>query len=232
MIRKRAIPKYLYKYRPVDANALAMLASDKVYLSRLDAFNDPFEALNLDPTLEPRLAVHGGGTFAISEKPSQHPAPGSSLRACALSEECQDMLMWGHYADRHCGFCIRFEFERDPELSKVIFPIDYEPTFPNLEHEEEGLIEAALEHSLKKSEKWSYEREWRLIGQVPEGESNGVELFAAYRPEAITGIVFGVRTPDLHKALIRKILRDHRVEYLQAEKQSHNFALKIRPAAE
>jgi hypothetical protein len=39
-------PKYLYKYRAVDADALAMLASDKVYLSRLDAFNDPYEFLN------------------------------------------------------------------------------------------------------------------------------------------------------------------------------------------
>src|SRR3954462_13952347 len=100
---QRPIPQYLYKYRPVDANALAMLASDKVYLSPLDAFNDPFEALNLDPTLEPKLATYRHGTFAISEQPAQAQASGFSLRACSLTEECHDLLMWGHYADRHCG---------------------------------------------------------------------------------------------------------------------------------
>jgi len=230
-VMQASIPNYLYKYRPVDANALAMLASDKVYLSRLDAFNDPFEALNLDPTLEPKLAEQQHGTFAVSKQPVQANAVGHSLRACSLSEECQDLLMWGHYADRHRGFCIRFEFQHDPELSKLLYPVDYEPTFPEIKERDESL-EKALSSTLTKSEKWSYEREWRIVGRVPEGDSNAGELFATYRPAAITGIIFGVRTPDLHKSLIRKVLQDRRVAYLQAEKQSQKFALLIRPVKE
>src|SRR3954468_3942015 len=118
-------PQYLYKYRPVDANALAMLASDKVYLSRLDAFNDPFEVANSDLTLEPKLCFDSRGTFATSDDPALHPGHVASLRVCSLSEEYQDLLMWGHYADRHRGFCLRFELAKDPNLLKILFPIRY-----------------------------------------------------------------------------------------------------------
>jgi hypothetical protein len=229
---QRSIPHFLYKYRPVDANALAMLASDKVYMSRLDAFNDPFEALNLDPTLEPKLAEQQHGTFAVSKQPVQADAVGNSLRACSLSEECQDLLMWGHYADRHRGFCIRFEFRNDAELSKLLYPIEYNPRFPELDNKIDQSLETALSSTLTKSEKWSYEREWRIVGRVSDDGSTAGELFATYRPQAITGIIFGVRTPELHKQLIHKVLQDRRVEYLQAEKQSQNFALLIRPAKE
>ena len=223
------VPQHLYKYRPVDANALAMLASDKLFLSPLDAFNDPFEALNLNPTLEPKLAAYQHGTFAISETPSQAEHVGTSLRACSLSEECQDLLMWGHYADRHRGFCIRFYFGKDLQLAKLLFPIDYEPSVPQENNDKQDPLNKAINDTLKKSEKWSYEREWRVIGQLPEDEPNTAELFATYNPDTISGIIFGVRTAELHKALIRKILHDHRLEYFQAEKQRDTFALKIQP---
>src|SRR4051812_16614593 len=114
-----ALPQYLYKYRSIDADALAMLASDKVYLSRLDAFNDPYEFLtpsNDSPSLvdrRDRLTVANSGNSNSG---------GASLRVCALSEECRDLLMWGHYGDRHRGFCIRFEFGRDPQICKMLYP--------------------------------------------------------------------------------------------------------------
>src|SRR4051812_16791217 len=94
------VPRYLYKYRPVDANALAMVASDKLYLSRLDAFNDPFEVPNADLTLETKLCFDPHGKFATLEDPARNEASLPSLRACSLSEDCQDLLMWGHYANR------------------------------------------------------------------------------------------------------------------------------------
>src|SRR5215213_1251767 len=118
-------PKYLYKYRAVDADALAMLAADKVYLSGLDAFNDPYEFLNNNNDVPPptnrreRLTVE-----KVSDNLDSHAV---SLRVCALSEECRDLLMWGHYGDRHRGFCIRFEFGKDPHICQMLFPVEYRP---------------------------------------------------------------------------------------------------------
>jgi Protein of unknown function (DUF2971) len=226
----QTIPQYLYKYRTVDANSLALLASDKVYLSRLDAFNDPFEMLSFESTLETKLSVDKHGTFAISKEAPQLAPFGTSLRVCSLSEEYQDLLMWGHYADCHRGFCIRFEFASDPTLSQLIFPIKYADAYSDENTASASPREKALHNTLAKSAKWSYEREWRIIGQIPAGESQAAELFAAYRPEAVTGIIFGVRMPALHKTLIKKILQKHKLEFLQAEKHQHDFALTIRPA--
>jgi hypothetical protein len=225
---KHTVPKYLYKYRPVDANALAMLASDKLFLSPLDAFNDPFEALDWNPTLETRITAQRQGTFAVSEPPIQAPNSGVALRACSLSEESQDLLMWGHYADRHCGFCIRFEFANDAELSELLHPVRYEPKIPDVDPDNGRNGDDLLLAVLTKSDKWSYEREWRIIGQMSPAESDASELFATYKQDAITGILFGVRTPELHKSLIRKVLHDRRLEYYQAEKQNDNFVLRIR----
>jgi hypothetical protein len=225
---QRSIPKYLYKYRAVNADALAMLASDKVYLSRLDAFNDPFEVLSVDPTLETKLVTDKQGHFAVAKDKSHAGSAGTSLRVCSLSEESQDLLMWGHYADSHRGFCIRFELEKDTELMKLVHPIEYKESATDFSNAEESEFERALRNSLEKSEKWSYEREWRIIGKLPENESRSVELFATYHPAALSGIIFGIRTPELHKALIRKILGQRPIEYFQAENRQQNFALTIR----
>jgi hypothetical protein len=213
----RRPPQYLYKYRGVDADALAMLASDKVYLSRLDAFNDPFESLHLDDE-----------TIAHPDRP---PARASlveaSLRVCSLSEDHQDLLMWGHYADRHRGFCIRFDFTRDPKICKLLFPVEYKPTIPEIVTDNSDAITAARVGTLVKADKWSYEREWRIIGNVPEDQALTTELFLDYAPEAISGIIFGVRMSDLHKTLIRKLLRDHSVNFMQAVRRDDSFALAI-----
>jgi hypothetical protein len=224
------LPKYLYKYRAVDANALAMLASDKLYLSRLDAFNDPFEVLSLDSTLQTALTRDGHGPFAVSRDTSKTATAAERLRVCSLTEESQDLLMWGHYANRHRGFCIRFEMENEPALAELMFPIHYSPTLTNADELDVNSIEDAIQNSLAKSSNWSYEREWRIVAELPVDAASNSELFATYRPEALTAIIFGVRTPELHKALIRRVLAGRRIEYLQAEKQSHDFALAIRSA--
>ncbi len=214
---RRQPPQYLYKYRGVDADALAMLASDKVYLSRLDAFNDPFESLHLDDE-----------AIAHPERPlARASLVEASMRVCSLSEDHQDLLMWGHYADRHRGFCIRFDFARDPKVRKLLFPVEYKPSIPEIVTENPDATAAARMNTLVKADKWSYEREWRIIGNVPEDQALTTELFLDYTPEAISGIIFGVRMSDLHKTLIRKLLRDHSVEFMQAVRRDDSFALAI-----
>src|SRR3954468_16757813 len=122
-------PQYLYKYRPVDADALAMLASDKVYLSRLDAFNDPYEFLTNSNEIP--AIVDRRDRLTVANVSGNIDSDAASLRVCSLSEECRDLLMWGHYGDRHRGFCIRFEFGKDPQICKMLFPVHYRPRVPD-----------------------------------------------------------------------------------------------------
>jgi hypothetical protein len=135
--------------------------------------------------------------------------------------------MWGHYGDRHRGFCIRFEFAKDPQLCKSLFPVEYEPTIPPWPSEVPDARALTQRNSLIKSDKWSYEKEWRIIGTVAEKEAETAELFREYNPAALSAIIFGVRTPELHKTLIRQLLSDRNVEFKQAVKQEDDFALSI-----
>jgi hypothetical protein len=210
-------PKYLYKYRRVDADALAMLASDKVYLSRLDAFNDPFESLSLEAESMARGRRHA----------SQGNAVASSLRVCALSEEHRDLLMWGHYGDSHRGFCIRFEFAQDPAICQMLHPVQYEATIQEPGENSDDSTDVAWRHSLIKSDKWSYEREWRIISTVSEDEAATAELFVGYKPAVLRSIIFGVRTPELHKTLIRTLLSERDVSFFRAMKRDSDFSLAI-----
>jgi hypothetical protein len=135
--------------------------------------------------------------------------------------------MWGHYGDRHRGFCIQFEFGKDSQICKMLFPVEYRPKIPDRDMATPGSDKEARRKVLTKSDKWSYEREWRIIGDVPREEARTAELFASYKPEALSGIIFGVRTSELHKALIRTLLKDRRVAFLQAKQQEDDFALEI-----
>jgi hypothetical protein len=225
-------PQILYKYRCCDANALSLLASDRLYLSRVEAFNDPFEFLNPAATLESTRADDPDATFARLD--SEHRADNfhASMRVCALTEKCDDLLMWGHYTDCHKGFCIRFEFGNDERIPGKLFPVEYLPTLPDYNKRIENSMDAVRIGTLTKYDEWSYEQEWRIIGHVAEDKAHTSEFLMPYNPKAITGIIFGIRTPSLHKALVRKVLQGHpHVQYFQAYKKHDAFALTIREIA-
>jgi hypothetical protein len=66
-----------------------------------------------------------------------------------------------------------------------------------------------------------------LLGEAPHEEVATAELLASYKSEALSGIVFGVRMSELHKALIRTLLKGRCVDFLQAKQQPDDFALSI-----
>lgn len=109
-------------------------------------------------------------------------------RVTCLSERMDSPLMWSHYANKHYGFCLEYDFthtmvksysdlnlakimllpviysEQRPLLTKAItspkFLVQYMKTkkLPN------EIIESIVYGMLFKSVDWAYEREWRIIG--------------------------------------------------------------------
>jgi hypothetical protein len=226
-----AMPTHLYKYRAVNADALAMLAADQLYLSRINAFNDPFEFPDLELFNSFVFESRRNDRSSLHSGTHQNNSVQSCLRVCSLSEECQDLLMWGHYGDRHQGFCIRFEFAKDPRLTNMLSRVEYRAELPESKEHAGNPDQLWRMATLTKSEKWSYEREWRIIGRVPQERANTDDLFFSYNPKALTGIIFGVRTPALHKKLVRKILSQHQhIVYYEAVREADRFALSIQEA--
>lgn len=109
-------------------------------------------------------------------------------RVTCLSERMDSPLMWSHYANKHYGFCLEYDFthtmvrrypdlnmakimllpviysEKRPLLSKAITNPKYMVEYMRTKKIPNEVIESIVYGMLFKSADWSYEREWRIIG--------------------------------------------------------------------
>lgn len=91
-------PDFLYRYRPGNSlntetkelYDIEALLNDKIWLSRADQFNDPFDSLY---RINGELMNNQDITFAAS-----------------FAESYKDICMWSHYANYHKGFCLEYKF--------------------------------------------------------------------------------------------------------------------------
>ncbi len=108
-----------------------------------------------------------------------------NIGVCSLSANKDDEKMWEMYANNHSGYCIEFDLT-DYENSDLVFPVVYVAkeqretniikqivaTFiGNLVYEmSNGKMESdgsqCLKLFLTKYEEWSYQNEWRILGDA------------------------------------------------------------------
>ena len=110
-----------------------------------------------------------------------HTSIGNAVGITCFSETPYNMLMWSHYANKHSGICVEYDFSKlfSTVPNSLLLPVEYSDKRPLLPIEkvvvnQGGKIEAdqskmklllpALLKSLAiKSDIWNYEREWRHI---------------------------------------------------------------------
>ena len=96
-----------------------------------------------------------------------------------FAERPDNILMWSHYANKHTGFCVEYDFSKleSVEAKLMLFPVIYSKKRPMLPMElfdfsdsnnvklaERDLpIPEVVEAMLTKSEIWNYEEEWRIV---------------------------------------------------------------------
>lgn len=109
-------------------------------------------------------------------------------RVTCLSERMDSPLMWSHYANKHYGFCLEYDFthtmvKRYPDLNLakiMLLPVIYSEQRPLLTKAitnpkilvqymktkklPNEIIESIVYGMLFKSIDWAYEQEWRIIG--------------------------------------------------------------------
>lgn len=108
-------------------------------------------------------------------------------RVTCLSEKMDSPLMWSHYANKHYGFCLEYDFthtmiKRYPDLwtaQMMLFPVIYSDSRPLLSQSISDpkillqymktkrmpvdIVKNILYGLLFKSQDWEYEKEWRII---------------------------------------------------------------------
>lgn len=190
------------------------------------SFNDPFEFKfnsiapsreeydawhrEYDPDRSPEELERGWSSFSGPAADwNTHFMPRQMLlghlKVLCLASEWNSHLMWGHYADDHRGFAIIYDSKIVKAVSdlpsfEASGPVAYASTVSNLRWFQASPSEMAHPVVFKKSDDWSYEKEFRLI---LSGDCNSAPHFACVDPTMVLGVILGSRSPA---RLIRRAL--------------------------
>lgn len=122
----------------------------------------------------------------------------SKVGILCLAERPDSLLMWGHYANRHTGFCVEFIPQGPDSVFHHAYPVSYSPRriTVNLMNDFPSVPRII---SLTKAADWAYEREWRIVN----GPEYGVDAPDLVRPfilqeGEISAVILGARmtAPD------------------------------------
>ena len=119
------------------------------------------------------------------------------FRVTCLSKKMDSSLMWSHYANKHYGFCLEYDFTATVSYQPndlliaqlMLFPVHYSDERPLLSkalfdtknlfnYKKNNMIPAVAFEKimyglLGKSSDWDYEEEWRIFQSIFRGKYGG-----------------------------------------------------------
>lgn len=120
----------------------------------------------------------------------------------SLTESNNNELMWAHYADSHNGYVIGFESEHsffkptnsDPKSCGELMNVVYGDISPVV-YIETGSFSIPKEVFFTKTERWSDEREWRIIKMLEHANEQINESIYLFEvpSDAIKEVIFGCK---------------------------------------
>ncbi|MBL7690386.1 MAG: DUF2971 domain-containing protein [Flavipsychrobacter sp.] len=134
-----------------------------------------------------------------------------------LSEICDSILMWSHYADNGKGICI--EYSNIPQ--KSTFPVAYSNRLPTFSLSKKNIPTSFL----IKAKDWSYESEWRIVRIDP---NNSEKFNQNHKIVAPSRIFLGPRFNQNDKNVIenlRLIADFSKIELVQLKLHYEEFRL-------
>jgi hypothetical protein len=146
-----------------------------------------------------------------------------STGVLSLTSNHENILMWGHYAAEHSGFCIGFSTKHLLKLNahyigKVRYSKKYSSIYPNVD-DDKNIINMFF----VKSQNWKYENEYRIIWKDIESRIVKIDK------KAIQEIYLGYRIghfKNLFLKLKAKLLPH--VNIYEAEKDDEEFKLRFK----
>lgn len=227
------LPELLDAYNKQAATFRATVSEHEFLKRMIPAMRQSYPVLH--------KAVEMGASNFLGELPQKWNA---YVGALCVSEVCDSLLMWAHYAASHTGFVLEFDAqhpffnaqrsENDEfrHIRRVLYR-DARPSGLLLELEASDMF-------LVKSTQWSYEREWRMFmalseaNDVIEAGSSKIYLFDV-PADAITGVVFGARASILLQQAIHTTIKDRselrHVKVRSCHPDPAEFVLRVRECA-
>jgi hypothetical protein len=257
-------PRHLYKFRDIPRDKEkyekerrkqleGMLLNNELYAATSEKFNDPFDA-QADYRIEQReeglrelvytyLRARGASedqaraivTDELTANPEaiaaemkvNHQKLLGQLGVCSLSAAPNDPLLWAHYAQNHRGIALQYQPSLDPQALQP-HQVEYSSTYPIVDNFFDLKQRDIFSPLLRKSPSWAYEREWRVLR--PDAPNRTFQV----RPEALTGVLLGMRISDSDHDYIRALIdrRDKRyrlaTRVFQAEAAPGEYRVRMR----
>lgn len=156
----------------------------------------------------------------------------NKLKVSSFSEDNKSLLMWGHYANNHQGFCIEYDLssmDDNENLKKYLFPVKYSNErfditdfyIDNVINKEAKDTNRLIHSVLYKSEDWEYEKEWRFV--ITESEYNG-KTVSTPKPKSI---YLGSQIKEDHKEQLIKVCKENDIDVYQMKLDSKMYKLNV-----
>jgi hypothetical protein len=232
---------------PNSAAAKIMLASMKPHLSdeellTLRSADDPLRAttyamLGKDVSITPeeRDAL-AGMLIAASDKIQSEMV--SALNAkmqkctkvCSFGSRNDSVVMWGHYAKSHSGFCLEYDVRSWPSgdmRRRILHPVIYSSeVFDSTKYIVKAMAGGMFNNlfgvmaAIRKAKEWSYEEEWRFV--IPLGESVADTNYPMRIPRAL---YIGARTAPTHREQLIEIAASKGIPAYQMRLSTTEFKM-------
>lgn len=233
-----------YKYVDFDTGLYKIIKEKSLKFTNPTDFNDPFDCnenlLTHDNNEElinnifnhsyqntPRAArrkvirqVKDQGSYSEILKRERE-----NFRLSCFSEKDNEVLMWSHYANKHHGICIGFDFPHKYENKFILCHVKYLDKIIPIDGNAD-MLRVILYWLTTKSIRWEYENEIRAI-------STYNQEFIFFDKKFVKEISFGckVTNQEIKDALnkIRKFGYDlNRIQFKKMEISRESFLLKER----
>lgn len=144
------------------------------------------------------------------------------ILSLAEKEDCP--LMWSHYGDQHHGICLGYSVPKESgvNIQKVKYggarKVKASDVAAMLDGDDKAHIKVRKAMLLRKAKSWSYEKEWRLLGQ--RGMQNSLLK--------LEQVVFGMKCKASVKYTVMKALekRNAAVKFYEMREERGTFNLR------
>ena len=255
MLDWRPMPDRLFKYQPFTVRSLRNLKDRTLWFSAPKKFNDPFDcALSVfdEPNDEDlnRLLGHAATKTGMNEQRqervfqndtamemarrrvretiqrTQQDVLNTPRGVASFGETATNLLMWGHYADGHRGFCLEFDGTVEPFVRAK--KVRYQSEFPRVNPVEVLLPTASTPNIqeaflMTKAECRRYEDEWRLLHKQADHAYT-------YPWSALKAVHFGAAMPFVDLEIIALILLGSPTKLFRIARSGTSFAIQSEPA--
>ena len=194
----------LYRYLN-SPSAIKTIETRSLRVGRIFEFNDPFEWQLGIRGLPPQCEEE---TYRAIQDWLEYSNAVAGI--VCFSAKCKEPLLWAHYADRHTGIVLEFDYD---EASKSLEKMTYRKNrvvlnIPNYElphFTQEQFVPLAKKMVTQKSLGWKYEKEYRLHVNLNDCDVHLGSFFLGIPDDTLRRVIRGYRC-DVENLYLRRLL--------------------------